>query len=173
MLLQLAAKRTELLVHVMPDAMRSSQIMLSMHNEELYKEQRKKSVIPLLTKLEDKYLTVFNVCQGNCCCLQNAKGVGDPAIEPGRVPTRRQSLHARCMCHLDGSAPARGSQAHCRQSTAGTGTPSKHSCIPAMFNLGATPHPLHILSLRRSLVLKFDHLTATHIESLTMGPATC
>ncbi|KAL3142731.1 hypothetical protein ABBQ38_003031 [Trebouxia sp. C0009 RCD-2024] len=37
---QLAAKRTELLVHVMPDAMRSNQILLSMHNEELYREQR-------------------------------------------------------------------------------------------------------------------------------------
>jgi hypothetical protein len=41
-LLQLAAKRTELLVHVMPDAMRSNQLLLSMHSEELYVEQQKR-----------------------------------------------------------------------------------------------------------------------------------
>ena len=40
--LQLAAKRTELLVHVMPDAMRSNQLLLSMHSEELYVEQQKR-----------------------------------------------------------------------------------------------------------------------------------
>ncbi|KAL0026651.1 hypothetical protein WJX79_001264 [Trebouxia sp. C0005] len=39
---QLAAKRTELLVHVMPDAMRSNQLLLSMHSEELYVEQQKR-----------------------------------------------------------------------------------------------------------------------------------
>ena len=41
-IVQLAAKRTELLVHVMPDAMRSNKLLLSMHVEELYVEQQKR-----------------------------------------------------------------------------------------------------------------------------------
>ena len=40
--MQLAAKRTELLVHVMPDAMRSNRLLLSLHAEELYVEQQKR-----------------------------------------------------------------------------------------------------------------------------------
>ena len=40
--MQLTAKRTELLVHVLPDAVRNNRLMLGLRAEELYVEQQKR-----------------------------------------------------------------------------------------------------------------------------------
>ena len=101
MLVQLAAKRTELLVHVMPDAMRSNQILLSMHNEELYREQRHRlAVSPICETLEDCVLKcslhVSRVCMRNHTC--NVKGHSQYEMHETDRPWPACCLTVMCCC---------------------------------------------------------------------------
>lgn len=144
----------------MPDAMRSNQILLSMHNEELYREQRHRLALSPIREVLTGSVLLGCLVDCLCWCLQNAESIGDPAIEPGRIPAWCQSSYAWCMCHLNGLAPAREPQTYCRQPTAGTGMQA-HA---AASELSRARNP--ILSLTYSkLVYLNSHRWTAPIES--------